>query len=393
MDVQNLLLKYGKPSYVLVGNDRHEMPQLVEVLKQFLRQYGEAFIKGADGLPILRSYSSDCTPVKVKQRITAKLGPTRVHRVGGMSVELLMEVVFLRYVDLDDQCHTHVVLRDPLPLTHGKSGLALFAASRQFFPTARECGHLGLVVEHLVCDRAQLSILDRLLRQQHTLIHAHMSEGPALEEDPQLQCLLNLVVACGCCNHDAHNSLKWALHFYFQDLTLLKDMWICIESLRNAYGLLHQRMGSWLLDRARFTDHTHHPETLRELWTLLGQPPEVVEHLVSLRALFRDEHLEVAAELQNDPDLWDKLTFALLQVMRFQKYSESRWLTIGCSMRTLVASLLLGLSSWSSPGRALGVSPLKVAGLLFLQASLLTSATGSLLKCLPTVAFQCECSS
>ena len=50
MDVQKLLLKYGKPSYVLVGNDRHEMPQLVEALKQLLRQCGEAFIKGADGL-------------------------------------------------------------------------------------------------------------------------------------------------------------------------------------------------------------------------------------------------------------------------------------------------------------------------------------------------------
>ena len=89
-----------------------------------------------------------------------------------------------------------------------------------------------------------------------------------------MQCLLNLVVSCGCCNHDAHNSLKWALHFYFQDLTLLKDMWITIESVRNSYGLLHQHMGSWLLDTVTFTEDTMSPETLKELWTLLGQPPK-----------------------------------------------------------------------------------------------------------------------
>ena len=73
--------------------------------------------------------------------------------------------------------------------------------------------------------------------------------------------------------------------------------------------------------------------------------PEVVELLVSLRVLFRDGKLQVAEDAKADAQLWDKLTVALLQVMRFQKYSESRWLTVGGTMRTLVASILLGLSS------------------------------------------------
>ena len=54
-----------------------------------------------------------------------------------------------------------------------------------------------------------------------------------------------------------------------------------------------------------------------------------MESLVELGVLFRDGHLEVNVAFQESPDLWDRLTMALLQVMRFEKYSDSRWLTVG----------------------------------------------------------------
>ena len=44
-------------------------------------------------------------------------------------------------------------------------------------------------------------------------------------------------------------------------------------------------------------------------------------------------------------DLMGRLIVGLLQVMRFEKYSDSRWLTVGGTCRALTAALLLGIDS------------------------------------------------
>ena len=45
------------------------------------------------------------------------------------------------------------VLRNPLAMTAGNSGWALFAAARAFLPAFRELGHRGLCVEHIAAAR------------------------------------------------------------------------------------------------------------------------------------------------------------------------------------------------------------------------------------------------
>ena len=46
---------------------------------------------------------------------------------------------------------------------------------------------------------------------------------------------------------------------------------------------------------------------------------------------------------QDDPEILAWLYDACMTVFRFKKYSTSRWLTVGCCCRTLIASLALGL--------------------------------------------------
>ena len=79
--------------------------------------------------------------------------------------------------------------------------------------------------------------------------------------------------------------------------------------------------------------------------TLHGGEPDVVESLVELGLLFADGYLEVSSAMQDANNLMDKLIVAWLQVMRFEKYSGSRWLTVGGSCRTLTAAVLLGIGS------------------------------------------------
>ena len=57
------IVHFGKPSHCLVGNERHEAPQLVEALKLLLQDRARALVMQADGRLVLRSYSSDGAPV------------------------------------------------------------------------------------------------------------------------------------------------------------------------------------------------------------------------------------------------------------------------------------------------------------------------------------------
>ena len=54
----------------------------------------------------------------------------------------------------------------------------------------------------------------------------------------------------------------------------------------------------------------------------------------------------VATRHAADAQIHDRVTVALLHVWKFRKFSDSRWVTLGPSMRTLLASLLLGLKEY-----------------------------------------------
>jgi hypothetical protein len=78
----------------------------------------------------------------------------------------------------------------------------------------------------------------------------------------------------------------------------------------------------------------------------LGVDPERIETLAcTLRLQWRDWKLRVAASCVELPDVMDTVTSTLLALWQFKKFSDSRWITVGCSCRTLVAGLLAGLDS------------------------------------------------
>ena len=91
----------------------------------------------------------------------------------------------------------------------------------------------------------------------------------------------------GCCNHDAHRALKWALHYQFLDKELLKNCFIVVQSLRNAYDLLYQHLAMWVVSKVKFTASPASPGELSILWTALGVEPEWVEALAPLGLIFR----------------------------------------------------------------------------------------------------------
>ena len=81
-------------------------------------------------------------PLTTKRRFKAG-GPQAysAKRQGRESDEFLFQHAFYRRQDALGQVYTEVVLRDPLPMTQGKSALAIFSAGQE---SSRMLGNLGI---------------------------------------------------------------------------------------------------------------------------------------------------------------------------------------------------------------------------------------------------------
>ena len=85
---------------------------------------------------------------------------------------------------------------------------------------------------------------------------------------------------------------------------------------------------------------------LEELWTCLGVEPEVVEMMVEHHIIFTDGVLWIGADKATvDVYVWNQLCSMLTAIWKFNKCSDSRYLTMGCSCRTVIAGFLTGISS------------------------------------------------
>ena len=125
---------------------------------------------------------------------------------------------------------TVVVATDPVPLTHGKSGEAILAATLHSFNMPRGHGHEGIVVPHLCFDGAMHSYLNTRLRQYH--LQRAIARAPTQVQrglDIEELMLREWVVDTQCIAHVCHNALKWAKSSVFDDSS---------ESLKNLWGSL-----------------------------------------------------------------------------------------------------------------------------------------------------------
>ena len=340
--------KYSQTSASVPKDDTNGVFKLCICLKDFLKQNARDLVQDAADLPVLCSYSSDGTPIRTTMRITAALGKGTRRREGKATHEYLMQLAFYRSLDLGGDSKTAVVMTGPVPLTHGKSSNAIFACGRSFFKTLREDGHQGIAIHHYSFDRAGYESLLRLFKGLHaTLAPTYGDAG-----NPGSATLLDLmewVVGTPCALHDGHNALKWALHMYFKDPQLLKDIYIIFRSLRESYDLIVDHVHPWLLKIVTFVAEKElpHDEELRLVWTALNLDPEIVQTLVELKLVWDPANatLKVGRAWASHPDLMEKLSGALLSAWEFKLFTESRWMTIGLSSRIMVASILLGLKS------------------------------------------------
>jgi hypothetical protein len=340
-----LLREHAIASKVLSKDEALVAARLCEVAKAFLLSKAKGIVRAAGDRAVLVTYGSDGTPALTFETTSCSI--TSQHstvRKAGHSVEFLVERAFLRTTSPTGSPILACVLRDAVPLVHGKGGWAVFGCASRFFPVMRDLEHKGICILHSGFDRALQSSLDRKMQQRQSLYY-EVKYGPDRSGEPALLELKDWVLSTGCTAHDIHNGLKWSLHWLAPNPTdILHQLHVAMQSLRNGYDLVHGHLGRFVSQHLSFDPEPHNKLLVYRYWTALGVEVDAAEILSELNLRWDGSRLQVSALHQGADDLFEKLTMTMLVVFKFKKFTASRWVTIGESSRALVAALGLGLA-------------------------------------------------
>ena len=91
-DVHRLILDYCRPSKVFDRNEREACRKLAEVIKAYMRNKFDEFLKDSANEPILYTYGSDGTDLVAQHTVTGTVaGGRKFHRRSGRTLEFLLE--------------------------------------------------------------------------------------------------------------------------------------------------------------------------------------------------------------------------------------------------------------------------------------------------------------
>ena len=145
--VKDLLKLHQRLGCSISHSEEHELELLMESGKEAMRLRAKSLLAEAGTLPVMVSYSSDETRVKVVKKIKVS---SHAHdfKEGKQCYGSLVQHHFLRYFDASGQAHSAALLMEPTQLEFGKTGDALWAVAREDMFVAKEHGHAGISIAH-----------------------------------------------------------------------------------------------------------------------------------------------------------------------------------------------------------------------------------------------------
>jgi hypothetical protein len=338
-------LEFCHPHKVLDQRGAEEVAKLCEVGKAYLWLRAKNVVRNAEDRAILYSYGSDATPVLATNTVSQQLTENRrIVRKAGVGTELLIERAFVKTTSASGSPVVVCLFRDPTPLTTGKTVWHHFGAACKFFPFLRTLGHEGIIVSHYCFDRAVFQAARRRFQQRHKLYYSTHTGVSDMSGKMVLLELLDWDVSTGCAAHDCQNSLQWGLKSLCKDeADAVKRMWVSIAALRNAYDLLHRYLPAFISQALRVSEEPFDQHSVYSFWVTLGVESEVADILASMNLHWAAGQLWVSVGAQGLGNIAERIAPAMLAVFRFKQFTNSRWITIGDSCRSLMASMALGL--------------------------------------------------
>eukprot|EP00974_Lingulodinium_polyedra_P002862 268048-Lingulodinium_polyedra.AAC.1 len=360
--VEQSLRDFVRPGFSADKAGERFMSRLLESGKELLRRKAQQLITHCSQRPLLLSYSADATPIISSNIMMHEEGGGAKRKKGAKkSEELLVQQAYLRFFDGSGQARTAAIFCEPIPLSFGKSGEAVFGCGREFLPLVRDSGHWGISIYHFSFDGGLYKKQTRLFTQ-HLLLKAKERQVQVQQagRSPRRLYLTEWVVSSLCAAHQVHNSLKWGITEVYPNGELLKDVWLAVSSLKHNSHTIQQQAKDWIGEVVKFVD-TQPAEWMqvrRHAWTMLGFPTHLMEVLVAELQLDWDgTNLRVNRECRKDHSVYDKVMDCVFAGLVFRDFTESRWSSIGKTSRLLCISFMLGLESLMekvkrSPGSA-----------------------------------------
>ena len=290
----------GKASAVLNESYGNQVAVACEAAKDMLLTRARAFVDSSAGMPLLSSKSCDGTPIRASVYTRTKLPSGKIvkgHAKRGL--EILVSNEFLRFEDPAEGWQTACIVSEPVPLS-GKTVPEILGAARVTWQTLRHLGARGCTLEHYVWDRLGIESLEKQCRAWHQ--HQLLPENPAYDKEDWER--MEMVVVTPCALHDSHNAFRWAFLQQVKDRSLMRDLYISVESLRNSADLLSSHMASWILSVLTFVDAQDEiwVQEYRVLWESLDVEPSLIELLAAeLQLRWEGGRLCVKAQAQVCP--------------------------------------------------------------------------------------------
>ena len=339
--VVGVVRELSRCTRALSSVEARQVARVAEVSKEVLRVGVRAFVGKVDPEPCSRSTSSDGTPITVSHRIAAELPSGRVYRRSGKACHEF-QVGLSFYKSSDPAVHPRVLLRELVPMTHGKKALAEFEIVKLGGISLRAAGHTGEVVEHYAWDRAKFTALARLAKAWH---NAEVFARTTTVTSDMLS-LTQFVVCTPCALHDVNKAQQWAMLAEFSDKDLLRDCFVVVAALRNSIDLITTHIGMWISSRLQFVEPLCSDEIqdFVIMWVALGLDGELADLLAgTLQLRFEAGLLKVSSDCGSMHDLVSVVQSTLLAAWKIERFTESRWQTVGSSSRGVVAGCMTGL--------------------------------------------------
>ena len=347
MDVTHLIRKYAQVSRTLSKEETEQCQKLTEVGKTLLRLQATGYLEENPMSTNLIQYSADCTPLRTRKHYTI-VGPTGSSRASVKeTTEYFVQQVFITSVCGQQAPVDRLILREPMPLTSGKTMAALASCMQKFLQGSWCTGTTGgITIHHQVHDRG----MSRTFRDA---VAGHFSQlvatDSALGDETATHEALHIYTEVSCCLHDSHNAFRWGMQALYGDKleAILGDLYAVIKDYRASVGKCMSCISSWLDEVLTPMPAEALPSEgeLNVLYAAVGVPADLLEPLSSdMRLMWQasEQKLWVLDSFLKRHDAVEFLTNTLMGIWKFPAFCANRWVTVGTSCRTLVQGLLTG---------------------------------------------------
>jgi hypothetical protein len=215
-----------------------------------------------------------------------------------------------------------------------------FTALCEFFPMLRSLEHKGICSSMYVHDGHLHDPIARHARARHALFYTEY--GPEHDEFLVLYRNTDWVFDVGCKAHACSNGVHWGLKDFSSE-KILEDVHISIEALRNSATALLDSVDAFLIRHMVFETEREHLAEKELFWRIMGVDVDFFDLVMEVDPFWDGAHLRVRAELASDTKCWEKVSACVMYLLKWSKFSETRWCAVGKSARLILRSISIGL--------------------------------------------------